>query len=243
MPIDYFVDLHVRAFEDHSGAHMAPGFCPGIANCCAASRRKCGAPAATRTSRRPTGTGLSPAARRRSSATTFWAAMATRRKTGSSPAGRSARATGRWPTTTTRPTTNSTARSIPTRPLFKAGLQRRFNQNRGVDSPTAADVAGLLEAARADDVAPYDTDRRHSPQHAQLSGGFLVEGSGGARRCTTLHVWRGSQMQTGFGPSRFSCITRISTACWALWQARYGDGSYPTEGPHNDWKSCSSSAI
>src|SRR5690606_24215116 len=25
---DYFVDLHVQAFEDHSGAHMAPGFLP-----------------------------------------------------------------------------------------------------------------------------------------------------------------------------------------------------------------------
>lgn len=241
---DYFVDLHVRAFEGHSGAHMAPGFLPWhrelLRRFEAEMRRASGNPRIT---------------------LPYWDWG----EAGSVEAlftddflGGNGDATQQWFVTSgpfrkdhwamadTYDDTDDEfdGETDPSTPLFKAGLQRRFNQNGNVPMPTAADIAGLFNVVRAYDVAPYDMSAdQHLSMRNYLEGFWWDDAPapGGIRvrrsmMHNAVHVWMGGQMQTGSSPNdpafflHHANIDRL----WWLWQARYGNESYPSDGPHND---------
>lgn len=121
----------------------------------------------------------------------------------------------------------------PSTPLMKAGLQRRFNQNRNVSLPTTGQVASLFDVQRLYDVPPYDT----SADINQSMRNYL-EGSwpSGSAMHNAVHVWVGGQMQTASSPNdpafflHHANIDRL----WSQWQARYGNDAYPRDGHHND---------
>jgi tyrosinase len=230
---DYFVDLHVRAFAGPSGAHMAPGFLPWhrefLRRFEAEMRRASGnlrltlpywdwtdssSVAAIFSDDFLGGNG---------DATQSWFVT-------SGPFRK-----GNWPMAANYDNTDDEFddQIDADTPLLRDGLQRRFNQNYNVPLPNALQVASLLEVARRYDAAPYDmfADPRQSMRN-------YLEGSwpSGSAMHTAVHVWVGAQMQTASSPNdpvfflHHANIDRL----WSLWQARYGNDSYPADGSHND---------
>jgi hypothetical protein len=110
---------------------------------------------------------------------------------------------------------------------------RRFNQNYNVPLPNALQVASLLDVPCRYDAAPYDmfADRRQSMRN-YLDGSW----PSGSTMHNPVHVWVGAQMQTASLPNdpvfflHHANIDRL----WSLWQARYGNDSYPADGMHRE---------
>jgi hypothetical protein len=110
---------------------------------------------------------------------------------------------------------------------------RRFNQHYNVPLPNALQVASLLDVPRRYDAAPCDmfADRRQSMRN-HLDGSW----PSGSARHNAVHVWVGAQMRTASLPNDpvfFLHHANIDRP-WSLWQARYGNDSYPADGMHRE---------
>jgi tyrosinase len=233
---DYFVDLHVQAFADHSGAHMAPGFLPWhrelLRRFEAEMRRASGNPRITL----PYWDWIEEGSVEKIFTDDFLGGNGDATQNWFVTSGPFRK--GNWAMADNYDDTDDEfdGEIDPDTPLFKAGLQRRFNQNRNVAMPSAADVAGLFDVVRRYDVAPYDMSSDITRSMRNYLEGFWWDGP--VRRSAmhnAVHVWVGGQMQTGSSPNdpvfflHHANIDRL----WSQWQARYGNDTYPTEGHHN----------
>lgn len=231
---DYFVDLHVRAFEGHSsGAHQAPSFLPWhrefLRRFEAELRRVSGNPRMTLPYWDWTENG------------SVEAIFSDDFLGGNGDPNRQFFVTsgpfsiGNWPMADNYDDTDDEFDDMidPDTPLLRAGLQRRFNQNNDVPLPTPDQVAALLDVPRAYDVAPYDR-----ASDISFSMRNYLEGAWPHRSAmhNGVHVWVGGQMQTASSPNdpAFFLHHANTDRLWSLWQARYGNDSYPKEGQHND---------
>lgn len=230
---DYFVDLHVKAFADHSGAHMAPGFLPWhrefLRRFEAELRRASGNPDMTLPYWDWTDKDSFDAVfsddfmgRDGNPVDRYFVTTGPFRK-------------GNWPMAANYDDTDDEFDDMidPSLRLSPEGLQRKFGQNPGVGLPTAAHVANLLDVKRPYDVAPYSPASDINNSMRNYLEGFWPTGSS---MHNAVHVWVGGQMQTGSSPNdpifflHHANVDRL----WSLWQERYGDSTYPTEGHHNN---------
>lgn len=229
---DYFVNLHVQAFEDHSGAHMAPGFLPWhrefLRRFELEMRRVSGNPRITLPYWDWTEPGSVEAiftddflGGDGDASQQYFVVSGAFRK-------------GNWNMAANYDDTDDEFDNAldPTTPLFNTGLQRRFNQNGNVPLPVAAQVDNLLNVLRPYDVAPYNPKSDINLSMRNYLEGFWPQGSS---MHNAVHLWVGGQMQTGSSPNDpafFLHHTNIDRL-WSQWQERYGSDSYPDDAHHN----------
>lgn len=229
---DYFVDLHVQAFEGHSGAHMAPGFLPWhreyLRRFEVEMRRVSGNPrmtlpywdwteldsaAAIFTDDFLGGDG--------DASQQYFVVTGPFRK-------------GNWSMAANYDETDDEFDNFidATTPLLRTGLQRRFDQNGNVSLPVVAQVDNMLNVWRPYDVAPYNRKSDINLSFRNYLEGFWPQGSS---MHNAVHVWVGGQMQTASSPNdpvfflHHANIDRL----WSQWQERYGDANYPDDAHHN----------
>lgn len=229
---DYFVDLHVQAFQSHSGAHMAPGFLPWhreyLHRFELEMRRVSGNPRITLPYWDWTEPGSVSAiftddflGGDGDAAQQYFVVTGPFRK-------------GNWSMAANYDSSDDEFDDFidPTTPLLKTGLQRRFNQNGNVPLPAVAQVDSMLNVWRPYDVAPYNRQSDINLSMRNYLEGFWPEGSS---MHNAVHLWVGGQMQTGSSPNdpvfflHHANIDRL----WSQWQERYGDANYPTDHHHN----------
>ena len=230
---DYFVDLHVKAFEGHTGAHMAPGFLPWHRELLhrfeLEMRRASGNPRITL----PYWDWTEPSSVQAIFTDNFLGGNGDKNQQYFVTSG--AFRKGNWKLADRYDDTDDEYDDVvdANTPLFNSGLQRRFNQNGNVPLPVMADVDRLLNVWR-----PYDTAPCDKTSDINLSMRNYLEGwwPGRSAMHNAVHVWMGAQMQTSSSPNDpafFLHHTNIDRL-WSQWQARYGNDTYPREGHHND---------
>lgn len=227
---DYFVDLHVQAFEDHSGAHMAPGFLPWhrefLHRFEQELRRASGNPGMTVPYWDWTEAGSveqiftddflggdgEPGEN-------FFVKTGPFRK-------------GQWTMAANYDDTDDEwdDEIDPDMQLDPSGLQRKFDWEAELGPlPTAAEVEDLLSTPRLYDTAPYDTTSDPALSMRNYLEGFRGKGQHSAMH-NVVHLWVGGQMQTASSPNDpvfFLHHTNIDRL-WHQWQQKYGDSTYPT---------------
>ncbi len=230
---DYFVNLHVQAFEGHSGAHMAPGFLPWhrefLRRFELEMRRTSGNPYITLPYWDWTAADSVSAifsddflGGNGDANQQYFVISGPFRK-------------GNWKMADRYDDSDDEFDDFidATTPLFRTGLQRRFNQNGNVALPVMAQVDSLLNVWRPYDSAPYDMHSDITRSMRNYLEGWWPRGSS---MHNAVHVWVGGQMQTASSPNdpvfflHHANIDRL----WWQWQARYGNDTYPREGHHND---------
>lgn len=227
---DYFVDLHVQAFEDHSGAHMAPGFLPWhrefLRRFEEEMRRASGNPQITV----PYWDWTDPASVAIIFTDDFMGGDGDPDdvyfvKTGPF-------RKGNWTMAENYDDTDDEWDDDidEEAPLSPEGLQRRFDYAMEEASlPSPEDVAELFLTPRLYDVAPFNPEA-----DPQLSMRNYLEGfrPGTEKRGlhNAVHIWVGGDMQTASSPNdpvfflHHANIDRL----WHQWQQKYGDSTYPT---------------
>ena len=230
---DYFVDLHVQAFNGHTGAHMAPGFLPWhrefLHRFELEMRRASGNPRITL----PYWDWTEPSSVRSIFTDNFLGGDGDPKQQYFVVSG--AFRKGSWAMAASYDDTDDEFDDVvdPDTPLFQSGLQRRFDQNGNVRLPLAAHVDNMLNVWRPYDVAPYDMRSDINRSMRNYLEGWWPKGSS---MHNAVHVWMGGQMQTASSPNDpafFLHHTNIDRL-WSQWQARYGNDTYPREGSHND---------
>ena len=230
---DYFVDLHVLAFKEHSGAHMAPGFLPWhrefLHRFELEMRRASGNPRITV----PYWDWTEPSSIQTIFTDNFLGGDgdATQQYFVVSGAFRK----GNWKMADRYDDTDDEFDDSvdPSTPLYRRGLQRRFNQNGNVPLPRMAEVDKLLNVWRPYDAAPYN---QFSDINRSMRNYLEGKRPTGPAMHNAVHVWIGGQMQTSSSPNDpvfFLHHTNIDRL-WSQWQARYGNDTYPREGQRND---------
>lgn len=228
---DYFVDLHVRAFEDHTGAHMAPGFLPWhrefLRRFEEEMRRASGNPTITLpywdwtesdsvakifTDDFLGGDGDPD--------DIYFVKTGPFRK-------------GLWTMAATYDDTDDEwdddideeARLSP------EGLQRRFDyEEEEASLPVADDVADLLITPRMYDTAPYDPSSDPRLSMRNYLEGFRPDEPDNRGLHNAVHIWVGGDMQSASSPNDpvfFLHHTNIDRL-WHQWQEKYGNSTYPT---------------
>lgn len=221
---DYFVAVHVAAFEGHTGAHMAPNFLPWhrelLRRLEFELRRASGNPTL---------------------AVPYWnwevpeSVLAVFRDDfmggDGDPGDRYLVKTGpfrvgQWRIDVFDPTDDEFDHHLDPLQLVQIGLQRNLGGSTRAIYPTQAHVDSALDTPRAYDVSPFGR-----PSDITMSFRNYVEGwwPQGSAMHNGIHVWMGGQMQTGASPNdpvfflHHANIDRL----WALWQQRYGDATFP----------------
>ncbi len=230
---DYFVDLHVQAFNGDSGAHMAPGFLPWhrefLHRFELEMRRASGNPRITL----PYWDWTEPSSVQSIFTDNFLGGDGDPSQEHFVVSG--AFRKGNWAMAANYDDTDDEFDEIvdPTTPLYKTGLQRYFNQNGNVPLPLMAHVDNLLNVPRLYDVAPFNMRSNVTLSMRNYIEGWWPEGSS---MHNAVHVWMGGQMQTASSPNDpafFLHHTNIDRL-WSQWQARYGNATYPSEAQNND---------
>ncbi len=227
---DYFVDLHVQAFDEHTGAHMAPGFLPWHRELLhrfeAEMRRASGNPDLTL----PYWDWTEPES--------FTIVFSDDLLGGDGDpddngfVNRGPFRKGEWAMAATYDDTDDEwdDEIDPDMTLLPLGLQRRFDIAREFGPlPTADDVADLLDTPRLYDSAPYDETADYRISMRNYLEGFRGEDAPSAMH-NIIHLWVGGDMQTASSPNdpvffmHHANIDRL----WHLWQQEYGNSTYPT---------------
>ncbi|MCK9513312.1 MAG: tyrosinase family protein [Pigmentiphaga sp.] len=228
---DYFVDLHVLAFDDHhSGAHMAPGFLPWhrefLRRFEEEMRRASGNPKMTL----PYWDWTEPGSIERIFRDDFMGGDGDPNENFFVKAGPFRK--GQWTMAENYDDTDDEwdDEIDPDMQLDPAGLQRKFDWAEELGAmPTLAEVADLLATPRLYDVAPYDTTADPRLSMRNYLEGFRGPGQHSAMH-NVVHLWVGGQMQTASSPNDpvfFLHHTNIDRL-WHQWQQKYGNSTYPT---------------
>lgn len=229
---DYFVDLHVQAFEGHSGAHMAPGFLPWhreyLHRFELEMRRVSGNPRITL----PYWDWTEPTSVQAIFSEDFLGGDGDASQQYFVVSGPFRK--GNWTMAANYDDTDDEFDNVidDSTPLLNTGLQRRFDQNGDVNLPVAAHVDSLLNVWRPYDAAPYSHKSDINRSMRNYMEGFWPQGSS---MHNAVHVWVGGQMQTASSPNDpafFLHHTNIDRL-WSQWQERYGSDQYPNDTHHN----------
>ena len=230
---DYFVDLHVQAFNGHTGAHMAPGFLPWhrefLRRFELEMRRASGNPRITV----PYWDWTEPGSVKAIFTEDFLGGDGNPEQQFFVTSG--AFRKGNWNMAANYDDTDDEFDGDidPNTPLFITGLQRRFDTSGRTKLPVASDVDNLLNVRRPYDAAPYDMGSDINLSMRNYLEGWWPTGSS---MHNAVHVWVGGEMQTGSSPNDpafFLHHTNIDRL-WSQWQERYGNDTYPRDGHHND---------
>jgi tyrosinase len=223
---DYFVELHVQAFASHTGAHMAPGFLPWhrelLRRFEAELRRASGDPEMTV----PYWDWTDPESLQRIFAEDFLG--------GDGDPDAQYQVTngpfraGTWRLAVLTDDTDNEFDFDQDIQFHGHGLQRKFGEGY---LPTLDEVRSALDVPRSYDAPPYNRSA-----DINLSFRNFLEGwrSGQSALHNGVHVWVGGQMQTASSPNdpafflHHCNVDRI----WSLWQARYGNDTYPRDYHH-----------
>ena len=230
---DYFVDLHMQAFNGHTGAHMSSGFLPWhrefLRRFELEMRRASDNPRITLPYWDWTEQGSAQAIFTDNflggdgdQSQKYFVVSGAFRK-------------GNWAMADNYDDTDDEFDDEidPNTSLNREGLQRHFNQNGNVPLPVSAQVDYMLNFLQRYDAAPYN---QFSNIFFSMRGYLEGRWPQGPALHNAVHVWVGGQMQTASSPNdpvfflHHANIDRL----WSQWQERYGNDSYPKEGHHND---------
>lgn len=227
---DYFVDLHVQAFEDHTGAHMAPGFLPWhrefLKRFEAEMRRASGNPRITL----PYWDWTEAGSLDRIFTDDFLGGNGDPNQRYFVTTGPFRK--GNWAMADNYDDTDDEwdGDIDDDTPLSAEGLQRNFDfNNEEGPMPDRADVDDLLATPRLYDVAPFSPESDPRLSMRNYLEGFRPAGEERGLH-NAVHVWIGGQMQTASSPNDpvfFLHHTNIDRL-WHQWQQKYGDSTYPT---------------
>lgn len=223
---DYFVELHVQAFADHTGAHMAPGFLPWhrelLRRFESELRRASGDPTMTV----PYWDWTDPESVRRIFADDFLGGDGDPQAQFQVLTGPFRAGVWRLPVFTDA--TDDEFDGDQDIQFHAHGLQRSFGEGY---LPTVAEVRSALDVPRSYDVPPYNRS-----SDITLSFRNFLEGwrSGQSALHNGVHVWVGGQMQTASSPNDPAFFLHHCNVdrVWSLWQARYGDSTFPRDYHH-----------
>lgn len=229
---DYFVELHVRAFADHTGAHMSPGFLPWHRELLRRFELELRRVSNNPSLYLPYWDWIDPATPGILFSNDFMGGdgdAANQHFVTSGPF-----RLGQWSMADAYDATDDEfdGELDATLSLKPAGLQRKFDTSGRPLFPVAGDVASLLNGVRAYDVAPYD---RGADSSRSMRGYLEGWWPGRSAMHNGVHVWVGGQMQTASSPNdplfflHHANVDRL----WYLWQQRWGDETYPVDGHHN----------
>ncbi len=230
---DYFVDLHVQAFNGHTGAHMSPGFLPWHREFLHRFELEMRRASGNQRITLPYWDWTEPSSVRAIFTDNFLGGDGDPNQQYFVVSGAFRR--GNWTMADNYDDTDDEFDEVvdPTTPLYKVGLQRRFDQNGNVRLPVMAHVDNMLNVWRPYDAAPYDMRSDINRSMRNYLEGWWPKGSS---MHNAVHVWMGGQMQTASSPNDpafFLHHTNIDRL-WSQWQERYGNDTYPREGRHND---------
>ena len=232
---DYFVNLHVDAFKDHqSGAHMAPGFLPWHREFLYRFELEMRRASGNQRITLPYWDWTEPGSVEAIFSDDFLGGDGDANQQYFVMSGPFRK--GNWAMAAKYDDTDDEfdGKVDDNTPLFRTGLQRKFNQNRNIPLPVQAEVDSLLNVSRPYDVAPYNEFADINSSMRNYLEGFRVQ-AGTAAMHNAVHVWVGGQMQTGSSPNDpafFLHHTNIDRL-WSQWQERYGSSAYPNDAHYN----------
>lgn len=227
---DYFVDLHVQAFEDHSGAHMAPGFLPWHREFLRRFEEELRRASSNADMTVPYWDWTEAESVEKIFADDFLGSDGDPENNYFVKTGPFRK--GQWTMADNYDDTDDEwdEEIDPDMQLERAGLQRKFDWEGDFGPlPTVTEVDDLLTTPRLYDVAPYDTTADSAVSMRNYLEGFRGKGERSAMH-NVVHLWVGGQMQTASSPNDpvfFLHHTNIDRL-WHQWQQKYGDSTYPT---------------